>query len=245
MALLELRQRYAGSMLGSVWVVLYPLLFLSIYLFLYLVIFRVRFPGYSELRFVVFVFAGLVPFLAMMESITRGANVIKENVHLIKNVIVPVELLPLRLVLVSFLAQLPSFGLLLGLAIFDGDLSPRVLLLPIAVALVMLFVLGIVLVVAALGVLVSDVAHVAGLVMTASLFLTPIAFRQDMVPATLQVLIYANPFAYALEWVRWTILDSHPASVVKLALFPLLATGSLVLGAGLFRRFKGLMADHV
>ncbi len=243
--MLELHQRYAGSLLGSLWILLYPLLFLSIYLFLYLVIFKIRFPGYSELNFVTFVFAGLVPYLAIMESVTRGTQIVKENIHLIKNVIMPMELVPLRLVLVSFIGQTASFALLIVLALVDGDLSWKVIFLPLVLAVLAMFLLGVVFFVASLGVLFNDVGHITGLLMIALLFLSPIAFRMEMVPAHLQIIVYVNPVSYPLDAVRWSVLSSHSADPVKLVMFPLLAILFYTAGTRFFRRFKGLMVDHV
>jgi lipopolysaccharide transport system permease protein len=244
-SLLELRQRYAGSALGSLWIVLYPLVFLSIYLFLYMVIFQVRFPGMSELGYVVFVFAGLVPYLVMMESINRGTQVIRENIHLIKNVIMPVELVPFRLVVVSFLAQTASFGLLVLLTLLAGDLSWKVIFLPAVLALLALMILGIVFYVSSLGVVFNDMGYIVNLLMVALMFLSPIGFKPDMVPAALKAIVYANPVSYPLEAVRWSLMASHQADYMRLLAFPALALALFVLGTGFFKRFKGLMADHV
>lgn len=244
-SLLELRQRYAGSALGPLWIILYPLVFLSIYMFLYLVIFQVRFPGMGGLGFVVFVFSGLVPYLVMMESLTRGALVIKENIHLIKNVIMPVELVPLRLVVVSFLAQSASFLLLTMLTLIDGELSWRVIFMPVVLLLVAAFILGLVYYVACLGVIFNDVSYIVNLTMVALMFLSPIAFKTEMVPAHLSVIVYLNPVSYPLEAVRWSLLSSHEANLFRLLAFPVVALLLFSAGASFFRRFKGLMADNV
>lgn len=244
-SLLELKTRYAGSALGSAWIIVYPLVFLSIYLFLYMVIFKVRFAGMSELGYVVFVFAGLVPYLVMMESITRGVLIIRENIHLIKNVIMPVELVPLRLVMVSFLAQTASFALLIVLTVIAGDLSWRVIFLPAVLVLTALFVLGIVYYVSGLGVVFNDLGYIVNLLMVALMFLSPIGFKPDMVPTALKVIVYANPISYPLEAIRWCLMASHDVDHFRLLAFPVLAVGLFTAGAGFFKRFKGLMADHV
>jgi len=244
-SVIELKQRYAGSALGPIWVLLYPLVFLSIYLFLYLVIFQVRFPGMSELGFVVFVFSGLVPYLVMMESLTRGALIIKENIHLIKNVIMPMELVPLRLVVVSFMGQSASFGLLLALILVDGDLSWRIVFLPAVLMLVAAFILGILYFVASLGVAFKDVGYIVNLAMVALMFLSPIAFKAEMVPAHLAAIVYLNPISYPLEALRWSLLASHDTNLVRLVAFPAVAAVLFVAGTSFFRRFKGLMADNV
>ena len=242
---LELKQRYAGSALGSIWIILYPLFFLSIYLFLYLVIFQVRFPGLSSLGYVVFVFSGLVPYLVMMESLTRGALIIRENIHLIKNVIMPVELVPVRLVTVSFMAQTASFGLLLALTIASGDLSWRVVFFPIIMVFVAAFILGFVYYIAAIGVVFRDVGYIVNLLMIALMFISPIAFKADMVPAHLQAIIYINPVSYPLEAIRWSLLISHEVNLFRLLAFPVMALIVYSSGTAFFARFKGLMADHV
>lgn len=242
---LELSQRYAGSFLGWVWVLVYPVLFLSIYIFLYLVVFQIRFPSMSSLGYVVYVFAGLVPYLVIMESVTRGALVIRENIHLIRNVIIPVELVPVRLVIVSFMAQLPGFALLLVLVALDRNFGWRIVLLPVALALLALMLVGIVFMVSSVGVLLNDTAYITGLVMLLLMFLSPIAFEPSMVPANLQAIVYLNPVSYPLEGIRWTLLDSHDANTFRLAAFPLIAIATFVVGTNFFARFKGMMADNV
>ena len=78
---MELMKRYAGSMLGFLWVFLNPLLFLSVYVFLYLVVFRTSWPDTTAVGYTVFVFAGLVPFLAFMEVANGSVGLIRSNVQ--------------------------------------------------------------------------------------------------------------------------------------------------------------------
>lgn len=243
--LLELRQKYAGSLLGSTWIVLYPLLFLSIYLFLYLVIFKMRFPGYSELNFVTFVFSGLIPYLFLMEGLGRGAVIIRENMHLMRNVIMPAELVVVRLVLVAMIAQSASFLILFLLIAIDGDFTWRIIFLPVVLLFAAAFIVGLTFFVAGLGAIFSDVGHIMNLLLIFFLFVSPIAFKQDMVPDRLQLIVHLNPISYLIEAFRWCLLASHEASVVKLSIFPLLAIALYAAGARFFRRFKGLMVDHV
>src|SRR2546423_3394206 len=101
----ELSKRHAGSLLGMAWVFLQPLLLLSVYLFVYMVVFKFRFPGYSRFDYVLYVFCGLVPYLGFMEALTAGGVSIKQNVHLVKNVMLPIELIPVRAVIVGMTSQ--------------------------------------------------------------------------------------------------------------------------------------------
>jgi lipopolysaccharide transport system permease protein len=188
----ELRKKFAGSALGSAWIVLHPLLFLLIYLFLFLVVFKVKFPGMSDLGFAVYVFTGLVPFLAVM----------------------------------------------------DGSLSAHVIWLPVAVALQLAFVLGLVLVISALGVMLPDLGYGLNLVMIFLMFVSPIGFKPDALPASAQPLVWLNPIHYMLETFRSSLIAGHGPNWPAIIVFALLAGVSLVGGAGFFRRFKGIIVDY-
>ena len=129
--LIELQKKYSGSVLGKLWLVLYPLLLLSVYLFVYLVVFKMRFPGYSEFNYVMYVFCGLIPYLGFSEALTTGCHSIKQNMHLLKNVIIPIELVAIRSVAMSLASQVISMGILLGLLGFSGYLSWNIFWIPL------------------------------------------------------------------------------------------------------------------
>src|SRR5262249_9943261 len=104
----ELAKRHAGSVLGFSWVVLQPALLLSVYVFVYMVVLRMRFEGFSRFDYVLYVFCGLVPYLGFMEALTTGGLSIKQNIHLVKNVMLPIELIPVRSVLVGMASEFVS-----------------------------------------------------------------------------------------------------------------------------------------
>ena len=92
----DVRQRYVGSVFGSLWAVLYPLLQLSIYAGLYTIIFRVRPPGLTEYDYVVLVFSGLVPLMAFNEALLAATSSLSTNKNLLLNTVFPADLIPLR-----------------------------------------------------------------------------------------------------------------------------------------------------
>ena len=75
-------------------------------------------------------FCGLVPYLGFMEALTTGAMSIKQNIHLVKNVMLPIELIPIRSVLVGMASQFVSIGLVLMLVAADQSLTWHVALAP-------------------------------------------------------------------------------------------------------------------
>src|SRR6266699_338805 len=136
---IELAKRHAGSTLGMTWVVLQPALLLSVYLFVYMVVLRMRFEGFSRFDYVLYVFCGLVPYLGFMEALTTGALSIKQNMHLVKNVMLPIELIPIRAVIVGMASQFVSLGIVLVMSALSGSLTWRVVFLPAALGLQILW----------------------------------------------------------------------------------------------------------
>jgi lipopolysaccharide transport system permease protein len=240
----EISKRYAGSALGLVWVGLYPLLLLSVYLFVYLVVFKMRFPGYSEMDYVLYVFAGLVPYIGLSEAIQAGTQSIKQNIHLVKNVMLPIEIVPVRAVAAALVGQVVLLILVAGLAALNGTLSPFIITLPLVLALQFLFLLGLVFVLSAVALVVQDTTHFVNLAIMLLMFLSPIGFRADMLPKGYAPLVWANPISYLLDAYRVVLLSNHPASAIMLALYASISIGFFVLGATFFQRFKGVLVDY-
>jgi lipopolysaccharide transport system permease protein len=244
MTRVELAKRYAGSAFGFAWVFLQPALLLATYLFVYMVVFKVRFPGYSRLDYVLFVFCGLVPYLGFMEAATAGCLVVKQNIHLIKNVMVPIEIVPVRGVLVSMAGQVVATGIVLLLVAAGGRLSLHVLWLPAVMALQILLLIGLVWVLSALTVALPDVSYFVNLGVLLLMFLSPIAFTPDMVPPAVRGIVYLNPIHYMTEVYRDSMLYGRWPTPVVAVVYTALCLGSFVAGSAFFRTFKDVLVDY-
>ncbi len=240
----ELVKRYSGSILGKLWLVLYPTLFLCIYLFLFLIIFKVRFPGYSQLDYVVYVFCGLVPYIGFIEALNAGCVSVKQNIHLVRNVLFPIELIPVRTVLIAFTTQLVGLGVLLILLLVNGSFSFHILWLPLVMAGQLLFTIGLVWFLAALAVGLPDVSYFVNLFGLFLMFVSPIGFKADMIPRGLEIVLYLNPIYYLLEMYRGSLLYAEWPSLLMLGVFSLLCLGAFAVGASVFLRFKDILADY-
>jgi lipopolysaccharide transport system permease protein len=240
----ELKKRYAGTVFGLFWVVLYPALLLCVYVFVYLVVFKVRFPGYSEYEYVIYVFSGLVPYLAIWDALTAGAVSIKQNLHLIKNVILPVEFAPARTVATSLIAQTAMLCIVLVMSGYGGMLTGSILLLPLVLVLEFLFVLGCVYIISALGVLLADVAHVINLLMLLLFFLSPIGFKPEMIPPGLEAIITYNPVYYITDAFRAALFYGEIANMKVFLIYVVICLVTFVVGAAFFHRFKTVLVDY-
>jgi lipopolysaccharide transport system permease protein len=241
----EFQRRYAGSTLGLFWTALNPLLFLGVYLFLFLVVFQVRLPQYAGLGYAVMIFSGLVPYMCFTETMNAGTVALKQNMHLIKNVVMPIDLIPLRVVMVALITQLFGLVAVLILAAIQGELALKALwMLPLAMGLQLVFLAGLALFFSALGVLIPDLAHIIGTLLLLLMFVSPVAFNAGMIPPGLEVVTLANPVAYMIEVFRSALMASNEIRPHMVLAFAGIAFVTFWGGAAFFRRFKTAIVDY-
>jgi lipopolysaccharide transport system permease protein len=241
---LELHKKFAGSFLGYGWIVLQPLLFLATYVLVFYVIFRAALPGQTGLGYMVFLFSGLIPFLTFMEVATSAAAAIRQNLHLVKNVIAPVEIIPARVVVMALVAQAVGIALCLIFVVLDGAWTVRLLALPVLVAVAFLFYVGLAMLVAPIGLVLPDLGHGIGIAVNVLMFLSPIAFRREMVPDVVKFLVDYNPMTYLIEGYRTVLLASHEPRWSALVIFFVLACVTLEVGARVALKFKASIVDY-
>jgi lipopolysaccharide transport system permease protein len=240
----ELSKKYAGSVLGASWLFLQPALLLSVYLFVYLVVFKVRFPGFSRLDYVLYVFCGLVPYMGTIDAITSGAVSIKQNIHLVKNVMLPIELVPVRAVLVASASQAVGLAVVILLSALHGSLTLHVLWLPLVWALQILMLVGVTWILASIAVALPDISYFINLFLFLLMWVSPIGFTADMVPANLAAVLYLNPVYYLVEVYRDSLLFGRLPSPHVAFVYVALSLFFFAVGSAFFRAFRSALLDY-
>jgi homopolymeric O-antigen transport system permease protein len=240
----ELAKRHAGSVLGMAWVVLQPALLLSVYVFVYMVVLRMRFEGFSRFEYVLYVFCGLVPYLGFMEALTMGGLSVRQNIHLVKNVMLPIELIPIRSVLVGMASQFVSIALVLLLVAVDQSLSWHVALLPGVVLLQVMWLAGLTWVLSSITVALPDITYFVNLFVFLLMFLSPIGYRPDMVPRGFGFIVYLNPIYYLTEMYRGTMLNGPAPAPGVAAAYVVMCVATFAVGSAFFERFRGVLTDY-
>jgi lipopolysaccharide transport system permease protein len=211
----------------------------------YLVVFKMRFPGYSTLDYVQYVFCGLIPYIGFSEAIMAGCVSIRQNIHLVKNVILPIELIPVRAVATSMPSQLVSLAILLLLACINGSLEWRLLpALPLVLLLQLLFLVGLVLILAPLAVALPDLVYFVNLSLLLMMFVSPIGFKPEMIPSAWSFTVYVNPIYYMTEMYRISILKGNWPYLLVPPVFACMCLLVFQAGSAFFRRFKGILVDY-
>jgi lipopolysaccharide transport system permease protein len=243
-ARIEFRKKYAGSALGILWYPLYAALLLGVYCFVYMVVFRMRFAEMSSYEFVLFVFAGLVPYLGFSEALATGVSSIRANVALVRNTVFPIELIPVKHLLVSMAGLCVSLAILFLMILPTERAGWHWLYLPVPIVLLFVFTLAVIWVMSAIAALVPDVAHLVNLLLLVLLFGSPIGYRIEQVPDSAVLLIYANPLTYLVESFRFACIGERSTPPWLDGAFAGAALLAACLAASFFRRLMPLFADH-
>jgi homopolymeric O-antigen transport system permease protein len=244
LTIIECRRKYAGSILGTLWYPLYSLLLLGSYCFLYLVVFRVRYRELGTYEFVLFVFSGLVPYLGFSEAVSTGLGSVKANLALLRNAVFPIELVPVKHALAAMVGLFSSLALLIAMILPTGYAGWHLLYLPVPLISLLLFTLGIIWFLSAIAVVVPDIAQLVNIALLLFMFISPIGFTVDSVPARVRVLVYLNPLTYLIEGFRYALIGIRVSPMWSDALFLIVALGLALAAATFFRRMSPIFSDY-
>jgi lipopolysaccharide transport system permease protein len=190
----EMATRTAGTALGAFWLYLQPLLILIAYYYLFGIVFAVRMgPGAVTERLGVYLIVGLMPWLAIADGVGRAAGSLIEAGSLLQKNALPVVLFPLRTVLASAAIYAPLIALLVPFSGAAQGFSWAMLwVVPLWLALcAMVLLLG--LLVSLLTAASRDTAQVLALALSIGLFVSPVLYPVDMVPAAFRWALWLNP----------------------------------------------------
>ena len=243
----DIRARYVNSVLGVWWAVIQPLVLLTLYTFIFSRVMNARFGvGAGDGDYALYLFCGLLPWLAFSDGVTRSATVLLEQTPLIKKVVFPSEILPVHVVLSALVVEFIGLGVLMvGILLSGRPLSPTMLVLPVVVGLQFLFTAGVAWMLATLTVFIPDVRPAVNLGLTLWMFLTPIVYPASQVPERFRWLLSLNPMSYLVEAYRAAMLDQQVPALAPMAVFAAFAAAAFVSGYWVFNRSKQAFADFL
>lgn len=243
----ELQARYRGSLLGLFWAVLVPLSLLGIYTLVFGSIFKARWTGSdgTTQSYAVLVFLGLIVFQFFAENIGRAPSLVLENVSYVKKVVFPLQVLPWVTALVAAFNACLSL-VLLGLLIFVvSDVPLSVVLLPLVLAPLVPFTLGVTWLLAGLGVYLRDLRQFVGILVTALNFASPVFYPLSLVPEDVRTVLRLNPLVGIMENARAVAVYGDAPDWGEMGIITVVSLVVAAAGHALFCRLKGGFADVV
>lgn len=247
LARLQITDRYLGSRLGLAWAIISPLLMFAVFAYVFGVVFRTRLPGASDSgSYLLWLVSGYSAWLAISESLVNASNSLTSNAALLKNLVFKTEIVPLAAILVGFIPLAVAVPILLiGKVALTGTLNPWLITLPAVIAVHLVMVASICHFLAVTTVIVRDFAVALPTFLTLFLFLTPIFYPVEMVPARLRFLMDANPVLMLTNAYRTLLTGEGPPDFLRLAVIAALCALLLRFALHWYRRRKGLLVGLV
>ena len=244
----ELTDRYVGQALGWSWSIIHPLILMGLYVFVFTVIFKQNMGGTRDfpLDYTAYVLTGLTCWLNIQDALTRGATSVTSKSELVKQVVFPTEILPVKAVLSSGLSMSVTLLILLAYTTvqFGFHIAPFILG-PVIVLAQLLFLTGSAFFFSSLSVFVRDTKEFVQVFCFAGVYLIPAFYLPSWIPGLFKPILYLNPFSHFV----WCFHDAffyrrieHPISWLIVLV---LALSTFLIGHRVFMRLSSAFGNFL
>ena len=245
----DLEARYKGSVLGNLWPLVNQLSQLLIYTYVFAIVLKVKLSlqGVPDNNFTfgLWLFAGLLPWIAFTSGLTQASTSVIAQPNLVKKVVFPLVLLPLVPILSAFIES--SFGLALLIfltALTTHTLHVTLVLLPLVWLTQIFFTTGLGYLTAGLTVFLRDIPQTLGVVLNIWFYMTPIIYPASSIPESFRGLIFwLNPMAAISEVYRDIILVGEVKHWSEWGVASIISAIMFWLGLYVYKRLRPAFAD--
>ncbi len=241
----NLTVRYKQSVIGIAWAILKPVL--------QMLVFSVVFGRLANLPsdgvpYPVFLYAGLLPWTYFSSAISSASGSLLAGGNMINKVYFPRMILPFSYLFTGLIDLLLAMAVLFGLmAWYRADMvfGPQMLLFPLFLLPAIVFAGGLSLWLCALAVRYRDIHHLVPYLLQVGMFVTPVVYAVQLLPARFQWILQLNPMTGVIEGFRWSLLGKPVEGWGMMGLGCALSVALLFAGMVYFRRVDRTLADIV
>ncbi len=246
----DLEARYKGSVLGNLWSIVNPLSQLLIYTYVFSVVLKVKLslkglPANENVSFGLWLFAGLLPWIAFSSGLTQSAGSVIGQPNLVKKVVFPLSLLPLVPIFSAFVES--SFGLIMLIffvALSSGTLHTTLALLPLVWLPQLLLTAGLGYLAAGLTVFLRDIPQTLNVILNIWFYVTPIVYPITSIPESWRNwVLWLNPLAAIVEVYREFVLTGEVKHWGELGIAFSISVVVFFVGISVYKKLRPAFAD--
>lgn len=247
----DIKVKYKQAVLGVAWSVIVPLLSLCVYGGIGSVFAFQQYLSEPRPPILLWMFAGLVPWLFLQRAISDGGMSLVNNQQLMTKIYLPRLYLPMSALGNAFVDMLINLGLLTAIGTFfylRGDWSPTWQVVFVLPLIVLLYVaaMGLSFFLSAATVLYRDLRFLIPFIVQFGLWLSAVPFPLAKFNAEgltgWKLLFALNPLTGIIAGFR-SAITGQPWEWIHLGSSIVLCTGLLVFGLFYFKRVERLFAD--
>ncbi len=239
--------RYLGSLLGSYWNVVHPLVMILIYTLVFSKVMKARLGGEGvPFSYSLYLCSGLIPWTLFTEIVNRGTVTLVENAAFLKKLALPPYFLFIVSVLSSWVNFLISFLFFYVFLLLVHPLSPLLTIEYLGVVLLLSgFAFGLALGIGCLNVFLRDFQQMTTILFQLWFWFTPIVYAVDVLPKWAADLLWFNPafaFLHSLHELMFYRRQPDPALFGLMIFWTALALG---FGFFVYRKTYKTLRDYL
>lgn len=239
----DIKLRYKQTMLGIAWVILQPLVTAIIFTIVFGNFARMPSEG---LPYILFVFAGLLPWNLFSSSLSRAGGSLVSNAGLISKIYFPRLLVPIASVGAILVDFAVAFAVTVILMVYFGiPFTWRMAALPYFLLITLLTSMGVSLLISALSVYYRDFMYALPFLIQAWTYASPVVYSMSIIPVQWRWLVSINPAIGFIEGFRWSLLGSQGLTREMFIISTLSALVFFLIGLIVFRRVERGFADVI
>lgn len=237
----EVKRKYARSYLGIVWSVLNPLLTMAVMSMIFSTIFK-----RTIVNFPIYYLTGSIIWSFFSTSTESAMTALVDN----KNLLLKVKLSKQTFVLSRILTAFTNFGYtciayVFMLIVFGVTPGFTFLLLPIAIALMLLFATGVSFILSILYVFFGDIKYLYSVVLTLWMYMCAIFYPVESLAPAVQSIIKINPLYSYIEFCRECVLYRNVPDLSVWLKMILWGIGTFLLGCYVFKHKENSVMQKV
>lgn len=198
----DLKLTHYNMLLGHLWWIINPFLWVGVYWLLVSVIFRS-----GESNYVLFLSCAILPWRAFTMSVSRSLTCISTQERIIKQIAFPRIVLPLSVVFSNSIHLFFSIIILICVALLY-KIWPTInlIFLPVIIITQLIFTLGISILLSIAGIYLADLQNIIQFILRVWLYLSPSLYSLERVPEHLRKFFLLNPFTSIFISYRHVIM---------------------------------------
>lgn len=252
----DIQGRYRGSWLGLLWPVLQPLAQLLIFTTVFYGFMQLRWPAgdfasgaqaIAEDRqawhYGLNVLAGLAVFNFFAEILNRAPSLIYSQPFLVTKLRFPLAVLPWVCVASALIHIVVASVVIILAQGLQGHWNLAFWLLPVWLLPILLYGVALALALSTVGVYLRDLAQAMPAVTSVLMFITPIFYPIQMVPASMRTAFEFNPLAWGTESLRTFLIAGGTFDASLWLVHMLTSAAGLAIASLLFIKLRDGFAD--
>lgn len=226
-----------GAFIGYAWLVLQPLILTLAYVLIVSFILGSRLNSDSGVfDYGLYVLGGMIPWQIVTKMLADAPSQLYSRMELIKQVIYPIETLPLTSLLVISFGSFISLIIFILLGIFSTNLSMGILLFPIPFIFLAIFTIGMSWIFSIVGIFIKDLKEITTVILGLMVYATPVIASPELVGERVWALIMLNPLSHIVICFRDVYYLEF--NLLSWLIFILMSLFSFVFGALVISKAK-------